>query len=554
MRLGGARPSRRPSARSRAERRPSSWGPLAPLLAAAAAFALFAPTLFFQFLNWDDDKYVLNNPWIRSWSADNLLHIFSKPYFSNFLPLHLLSYAFDYSVWKLNPFGYHLQSVFLHALNSALALIVVRRMIGGFTVPFLAALLFAVHPSHVEAVAWISIRKDLLSTTFALLTVYFYLVARREDGGSPRPAPYAASVICFTLALLAKMTVVTLPAFLLLLDRFPAKGAQSRGWGVDLVTKVPFALIGLWLAKLNYEAQAGAGATYVYDALNYAMVKGNAAWSYLGLLAGILRGSPDYDLPVLAKDPVTVLISIAGLIALPLAAWFAHRARDRALFLGTGWIFFTLVPALAFPLVTYKADRYLYLPSIGFCWILATWTVRASDRVAKPQSRRLALMAMLLIPMALFIGRTVQNLPVWRDSESLWTYAMTRCRDHRPYTNLAQVRLRQNRLQEAERLLLISATGEDDPNTFQNLGAVYFRMGRYAESVRASDRALQILRQRGWDPALASGLYYNLAAAHAMLGETEETVAALQAAIREDPTNEEARSKLSSIQSKPTPP
>jgi len=168
------------------------WGLAAPFIVAIAAIATYIPALSFQFLNWDDNVYVLSNPWIRAWSSANLAHIFTEPYYSNFLPLHLVSYMVDYSLWGLNPTGYHLQSIVLHALNAALAMFVVKRMLGSSVVAFLAALLFAVHPSHVEAVAWISIRKDLLSTTFALLTVYFYLRAssgaqiRRPSGVAGR--------------------------------------------------------------------------------------------------------------------------------------------------------------------------------------------------------------------------------------------------------------------------------------------------------------------------------------------------------------------------------
>src|SRR6185295_9344279 len=196
-------------------RRAPAWDLAAPLIVAIAAVAPYLPALSFQFLNWDDNVYVLSNPWIRAWSSENLVHIFTKPYYSNFLPLHLLSYMVDYSLWGLNPTGYHLQSIILHALNAVLALLVVRRMLGSPVVAFLAALLFAVHPSHVEAVAWISIRKDLLSTLFALLTLSFYL--RTWGATSIRWGSYAASVVCFTLGLLSKVSIVTLPLFLLLL-------------------------------------------------------------------------------------------------------------------------------------------------------------------------------------------------------------------------------------------------------------------------------------------------------------------------------------------------
>ena len=522
-------------------RRAPGWNLAAPLIVAIAAIAPYLPALSFQFLNWDDDVYVLTNPWIRAWSSENLAHIFTKPYYWNFLPLHLVSYMVDYSLWGLNPTGYHLQSIALHALNAVLAMLVVRRMLGSSVVAFLAALLFAVHPSHVEAVAWISIRKDLLSTMFALLTVYFYL--RAASSTSIRWPSYAASIVCFALGLLSKVSIVTLPLFLLLLDRFKPEGEPRNPWIRDLATKIPYAVLGVWLVWWNTLAQAKAAAPYARDAVSYAMVKGHAVWNYLGLLLGVLRGSPDYDAPVLGKELVTVSASLAGLLFLPAAAWVAYRLRNRPAFLGIAWIFVTLLPALAFPLVTYMADRYLYAPSLGFCWLLAVGIVGLSGRVAQPRWRTAALVGLSLVPLVGFLARTRENLPVWRDSESLWTYAVTRCQDFRAYTNLAEVRLGQKRWDEAERLLRLSAR-VDNATTYQNFAVLYYELGRYPEAVDALNRALAILRQQGWDPGQASVLYYNLGAMYLKLGQKDKTIEVLEAALRENPRNDQAREQL----------
>jgi protein O-mannosyl-transferase len=526
-----------PNARSR---RPGRGG-LAwaiPLVVAAAAIVPYLPALSYQFLNWDDNTYVLANPWIRGWSSENLIHIFTKPYFSNFLPLHLISYAVDYSLWGLNPLGYHLQSILLHALNAVLVLVVVRRMFGSAAMAFLAALLFAVHPSHVEAVAWISIRKDLLATTFALLTVYLYI----QSAGAAKIqwGPYVLSVASFSLGLLSKVTIATLPLFLLLLDRVPT---PRRSWRLDLASKAPYFLIGLWLVRFNALAQTTAKASYAHDPLTFAVVKGHAMWSYLALLFGTSRGSPDYDLPLWGGDVPTALASIAGLLILPAGIWIAYHLRARASLLGLGWIWITLLPALVFPLVTYMADRYLYLPSVGFCWLLAGGIVALASRAPIPRRRTAALVGIALIPLAGFLARTVQAVPVWRDSETLWTYALTRCHDFRAYANLADVRLGQKRWVEAERLLQISARV---PNvvTYQNLGVLYFEQGRYREAALAIERALEILRQQGWDSAQASVLYYSLGAVYWRLGQPGKTVEVLESALRENPSNTAAREQI----------
>jgi len=135
------------------------------------ACAAFWPTLTYTFLNWDDPVYILKNPWIDALTWENVRAVFATPYFLNYLPLHLLSYMFDHALWGFNPRGYHLSSVLLHGLNSVLCLAVGRRLSGSLAVGLVAALFFAVHPSHVEAVVWISSRKEVLSTTFMLLSL-----------------------------------------------------------------------------------------------------------------------------------------------------------------------------------------------------------------------------------------------------------------------------------------------------------------------------------------------------------------------------------------------
>ncbi len=535
-----------PSDPNRPERRTVPWNLAGPLLILVAAIVPYLPTLSYQFLNWDDAEYVVRNPWIRGWSLENLTHIFQEPYFANFLPLHLVSYMVDYSLWGLDPYGYHLHSVLLHALNALLALLVVKRLFGSAAVALLAALLFAVHPSHVEAVAWISIRKDLLSTTFALLTVYLYL--RATGAASFRWPAYFLSVLCFTLGLLSKVSIAALPLFLLLLDGFKSGGKARTPWTSNLANKIPYVLVGLWLVGLNSLAQAEAmvGAPPAQDALSYAMVKGHAAWNYLGLLVGALRGSPVYDTPVLGKGAAAILTSVAGLVLLPAGAWLALHFRNRVLGLCMGWIFITLIPALVFPLATFMADRYLYASSLGLCWLIAAGIVALCARVPEPRWRALAVAGMALVPLGGFLARTVQALPVWRDSESLWTYVLTRSGDHRAYTNLAEVRLQQKRWDEAEQLLRISAR-VDDVTTYQNLGVLYFQTGRYPEAVGALDRALAILRRQGWRPAQASVLLYSLGAIYWRLGQTEKTLEALEAALREDPSNAKARETLGII-------
>ena len=539
---GAGGPAATPTARP-ASTEPDAALPLRLLgLAAILAAALVAtlPTLRYQFLNWDDSVYVLDNPWIRSWSWENLSHIFTKPYFSNFLPLHLLSYSVDYSLWGLKPFGYHLQQVVLNALNALLCFAVVRRLLGSAWVAVLAGLFFALHPSHVEAVAWISSRKEILSTTFLLLSVIFYLQAR--TGRTLRLVPYAASIVAFALGLLSKLSVITVPLFFLLVDALAAKQPRWDGkfWREALVNKIPYAATGLVALRLNMGAQVTAQAAYAHDPLQYLMVKGHAVWNYLALLAGLRANSPDYDTPALAASFLPIVLNLAGLLILPAIAWIAVRRAYWSLALGAGWIFAMLLPVLVFPLVTYMAERYLYAPSLGFCWVLGAGIVALGGRAPAGGTRVAAIAGIALIPLTLFAYRTTVYNPVWAESETLWTYAMGRSKDYRVYANLAQVRITQKRYEEAERLLKLSVKVEN-VTSYRSLAALYYDTQRYPEAMTAIEKASEILARKGNDPMEQAELYYTRGAIYWVVSQPEKALEAWETALQYNPRHGQAR-------------
>ena len=517
-------------------------------LAAAAAFAIagavFWPTRGYSFLNWDDHVYVLKNPLIAGFTWAHLRAVFTQPYFQNYLPLHLLSYMLDHALWGLWAGGYHLSSVLLHGLNTVLCLAVARRLSGSRTVGFIAALLFAVHPAHVEAVAWVSSRKEVLSTTFLLLSLLAYLRAR--SGSTLRPVPYAASVAWFLLAMLSKASVVVLPAFLLLLDWLPdseSPRAARPPLFAALASKVPYGMIGAILIAVNSRAQVTAKAAYAHEPLRYLAVKGHAAWNYLGLLFGF-GGSPDYDLPPIGGGTLGMPAQLLGLAVLPVCAYLLLRWKRRTEFLGTCWVFITLLPALLFPLVTYMADRYLYAPSIGFCWALAAAIVQAGglDRAARNWRAALAV-AVTAILVVGFSLQTLRYSRVWRDSESLWTYALTKSSDYRVFNNMAEVRMTQKRWGEAERLLKQGATAEN-VTSYQSLGVLYYNLRRFDEALAATDRALKIQATRRGEPSLLAELHFNRGAILWSQGNAARAIEEWRTALREDPGHAPAKEWL----------
>ncbi len=517
---------------------------LAPLAAALAAFLVHAETLRFDFLSWDDSHYVTQNPWIRSWSYENLRHLFTHTYFVSYMPLQLLSYVLDFSLWGLRPFGYHLQNVILDAVNAFLAFWVVRRLFGRTTLAFLTALLFAAHPSHVESVAWVSARKELLSTAFLLPSVYLYVKAR--EGRTLGFGPYLWSVAFFSLAVLAKVNVVVMPLFLVLVDLFAVKLA-ARGrpfWFQTLGTKVPYGLVGMAVAVVNWIAQAKSKAEYARDPLRYLILKGHAVWNYLGLLTGFPRPNPIYDTPPIPVASAMAGVQLTGLLVLPLVVWIAYRRHLRVLGLGAGWIFVMLLPAIFFPVLTYIADRYLYAPSLGFCWLLGAGILVLPKRLAGLITPRAILTAALaVLPIGFFAHRTIQYDRVWTNSERLWSYTVERSIDFRAYNNLARVRMDQKRWDEAERLFRLGAR-QPNVTSWEGLTAVYYLTGRYAEALQANDRSLALHSRNANDSAELAELQYKRGAVLWAQSKPEEAVAAWQASLRANPTHADARKML----------
>ena len=473
-----------------AEAPPRAWRAAGVLAVFAAAVLVHAPTLHHGLLtSWDDPEYVTNDPWIQGFTGEHLARVFGAPYYGNYLPLHLVSYMEDYALWGLDPFGYHLHSVLLDGVNAALALVVTQAIFGSFPLAFLAALLFAVHPSHVEAVAWVSARKDLLAAMFGLLAVLGFERATRT-----RPVArgaYLASLACFALGLLAKLSIATLPLFLVILDRSHPAGPQPGPWRSALARQIPYAAIALVLVWVNVQAQPASPAAYVHDPLLYLGVKGDALWSYLALLTGVPAGRPVYDAPEIA-GALALAANLAGLLVLPGLFALARWRGWNALALGAGWLLALLAPVLLFPLLTYMADRYLYAPSLGFCWLLAAGITSLGRRA--PVAALLA-----VLPLGLFAFRTIEYQPAWKDSESLWSYALPRSRDYRVRNNLAQAYVLQERWGDAEELFL-EASAVENYVSHHGLALVYLATRHLPEARREIETASGIAQRFGAEP------------------------------------------------------
>lgn len=410
------------------------------VLAAAVVLAAWLPALDFRFLNYDDNNYVVDNLAIRSFDAAMLAWAFTSQYQSNWNPLSWIAHAADVAVWGFDPFGHHLTSVLLHALNAALVAVLARRLAqaaGLAAVPagaaaLTAALLFGLHPVQVEAVAWIAQRKTLLFAAFALLAA----LAWTEWHATGRRRWYAAALAAFAGALLSKGVAVTLPLVLLVVGWYPLRRHRTVGWRRLVLEQVPFlALAGAAAVAVMVGNRIGGGLV-TQDAVPLATSLAalpHAALHYLRVLVWPAELSPLHPLWAFHRldDPRTIGAALAllagagGLLALARRRP-APAAAVLTLFLG-------LLPTLGLVRVgvpILAAERYLYLAAAGVFVLAGAGLAFAVGRL-RPA---LVLPAAVLLPLALLPAMRAE-LAVWRNDATLWARVL----EHYPGYPLALV-------------------------------------------------------------------------------------------------------------------
>jgi len=448
---------------------------------ALLTLATYLPVLAHGFIRFDDPLYVTRNPHVQAGlSWEGIAWAFSANVASNWHPLTLLSHMLDCELFGMDPLGHHLTSLLLHTASVVLLFEALRRMTGCAWRSAVVAALFAVHPTHVESVAWIAERKDVLSGFFWMLTLLAWVCYVRQ----PSPKRYAAVVLALAAGLLSKPMVVTLPFVLLLLDVWPLRRK------IRVKEKLP--LFALAAASCVATVIAQSGAIGLASRFPLRLRLANAVLSYVSYLGKTVlptRLAVFYPMPGEFPD-WKVAGAVLLLAVLTVLAWKAGR------YFTVGWLWFlgTLVPVIGIVQVGGQgmADRYTYLPTIGL-FLIAAWGLPRRARWIVPG-----------VVLALAIDTRLQ-LRHWEDSESLFQHAAAVTeRNFIAHLNLAQIYA--ERGERGPALEHFRTTLEIRPGMWQAQASLGNTLRRWGRPDKALPHLRNAVRLRPHDPRLRRAL------------------------------------------------
>lgn len=394
---------------------------------------VYLNTLHGEFITlWDDNIYVVNNTVIRDLSLQSIYKIFTTPHYTDYYPVQILSYAIDYRIWGLNPYGYHLTALLIHILNSILVYILFQNLIANHTkladgakeaVAATGAFIFLAHPTNLETVAWVTERKNLLSMTFYILSFFFYSKYKLKMDRFWRDI----SLVAFLLALLSKSSVVILPLVLLFYELiFFSKNRNRRSLLYDMV---PFFIMAGIFSAVTTLVHSNVGAIYDYPKgkpLNTIFTMLNVYVLYTRNSLFPFNLSPFYSTIISESilEP-TVLVS-ASIMMLIIAYTLYLWPRYKLMFFCMPLFFLPLLPVShIIPIAIYITDRYLYLPLVGFSLLMALSLYRAIESFCfySKVYRNKAVIIYLFV--SLYIVSQLSTLAVkqgdvWQDGVSVW--------------------------------------------------------------------------------------------------------------------------------------
>jgi len=505
-----------------------------------SVFLVYWPVQHFEFISYDDNVYVTTNRHVQSgltWT--NIIWAFTTTETANWHPLTWLSLLVDHELYAMNAGGYHWTNLLFHLANTLLLLILLSRITGSFWKSTFVAALFGLHPLHIESVAWVSERKDVLSSFFGLLTLLVYSGYARQQTRKR----YYLTLFLFSLSLMSKPMMVTLPFVMLLMDYWPlnrfnsnpiesaiapnqfSAGHLKKMWP-SVFEKIPFFIFSLISGIITIVAQHQGGATSSLTVLPFELRLINAVVSYALYLKKMFW---PLDLALLYPHPLSwplwqICLSFAVLFSISVLVFAFRRNRP---YLAMGWLWYLgmLIPVIGIIQVGNQAlaDRYTYLPLIGV-FIMITWGM--FDMLKKLKYHRMIFCFLTLGSLIFFIIVSVHQLKFWQDSISVFSRSVAVSKkNNQMHYNLGiaykDKRLYDKAIDNFNKAIEICP---GDPTIHNNLGIALVLKGRSKEAVVEFKRTLQLQPNH-------AGAHNNLGVVLYRAGETEDAIQHLKKAI-----------------------
>ncbi|MBU0678626.1 MAG: tetratricopeptide repeat protein [Verrucomicrobia bacterium] len=483
------------------------------LLVVVLTLIVYSSVRHCDFVDFDDGVYVTKNEWVqKGLTADGMRKAFTKPVSALVYPLTMLSHMLDCELFGRNPSAHHMVNAAIHALNAGILFLLLKSLTRQFWPSLAAALIFGIHPLNVEAVAWISQRKSVLSMLFGLLTIAVYVryVRRRSLAG------YIAVIMLFAFSLLSKATFVVLPCVLLLLDFWPLnrlvlqKEDGKTGWGRTLFAgenrsllceKLPLLALSAASSALTLSTQGSSGAMGTLVSMSLPARFAMTCSSYLFYVVKFVapfRLSAVYS-P--SGAPIPAWETALGFLVLLAATDWALRTAETRPCVTVGWFWFA---GVLFPVsglfqtgMVARADRFAYAPMIGLI-IMLVWGVQELLRRCGQRVRQVVYVFFPLVLIGLAIASTHQ-IGTWRDSMSLFSHA--------------------------------SALNDNNDVAQCILGEMLGKRGRHAEALQAFKKVIQINPQ-------SAVAHYNAGAVLTHLGNTDEALPFFAKAVELEPDSD----------------
>ena len=528
-------------------------------------FLVYLSCLHNGFVAWDDNGYIYENPHIHPLNLAFFRWAFSDFYAANWHPLTWVSHALDYAVWGLNPLGHHLTNNILHAVNTFVVVILVAKLLETWrpslqenplmhhsqeesyiVIAAVTGLLFGLHPLHVESVAWVSERKDLLCAMFFLLSILAY-TKYATTGGGLRNKHYILVIFLFALALLSKPMAVSLPAVLLILDWHPFNRIKSvKSFLSAFLEKLPLIALSIVSSVLTILAQKAGMAIQTFDVIplfSRVLVAAESLLSYLWKMVSPMNLSPYYPYPkIISLYYLLSVILVAGITAA-----CSVMAKKQKLWLAVwGYYVLTLLPVLGIVQVGGRAmaDRYTYLPSLGpfiLMGLLAAWLWQKSLIKRGAWAGSVIVAAILIVGSLSFL--THKQIAIWKDSLDLWSYAAGRETEEVPlvHNNLGLAYQNRNMPDKAmEQYLIAINLNPDYVDAHNNLGLIYQSRNMYD---RAMEQYMIVIRL-GPDSAEA---HNNIGMVYKSLNMPDKAIEQYMLAVKLKPDSAEPHFNLGSI-------